>query len=115
MRFARPAFLALALACGGYGTAAPAAVLIEADGGALSVARAEAIGSGESRLVDAGAPSRYFDGSRPVDNMPSAASLPTRQFAVGVPEPGTWALILFGFAVVGAAVRRRKTTVPHFT
>lgn len=28
-----------------------------------------------------------------------------------VPEPGTWVLLIAGFGLVGAAVRRRPTTV----
>ena len=29
-----------------------------------------------------------------------------------VPEPGTWAMMIFGFGVVGSAIRRRKTATP---
>jgi hypothetical protein len=28
-----------------------------------------------------------------------------------VPEPGTWAMMISGFALIGAAMRRRKTTI----
>ena len=33
----------------------------------------------------------------------------------GVPEPGTWAMMLLGFGVVGGAMRyrRRKTTISY--
>ena len=34
-------------------------------------------------------------------------------FVAEVPEPGTWAMMIGGFAIVGSAMRRRKTTV-HF-
>lgn len=34
-----------------------------------------------------------------------------RQVTPGVPEPGTWAMMLLGFALVGAAMRRNKQTL----
>lgn len=110
MRFVKPALLGLALACGGVCAPASAAVLITDDEAAPALPVLA-----DSDPASIGAPGSYFDGSRPASEGDTAESVATRQFAVGVPEPGTWALILFGFAVVGAAVRRRKTTVPHFT
>ena len=32
------------------------------------------------------------------------------QFAVAVPEPPTWAMMVMGFALVGGAMRRRKVS-----
>ncbi|PZO87778.1 MAG: hypothetical protein DI623_14055 [Sphingomonas sanxanigenens] len=34
-----------------------------------------------------------------------------RRFAASVPEPATWAMLIAGFGMVGAAVRRRRTTI----
>jgi hypothetical protein len=34
--------------------------------------------------------------------------------AGAVPEPATWAMMLVGFAMVGAAVRKRRSTVTAF-
>jgi hypothetical protein len=34
------------------------------------------------------------------------------QLVSAVPEPGTWAMMLFGFSVVGYALRRRHSTAP---
>ena len=31
---------------------------------------------------------------------------------VGVPEPGTWALMILGFGGVGAVIRRRRLAIP---
>jgi len=31
-----------------------------------------------------------------------------------VPEPATWAMMILGFAIIGIAARRRKTTVINF-
>ena len=34
------------------------------------------------------------------------------QVAAGVPEPGTWAMMLLGFGAIGVALRRRKAALP---
>lgn len=34
--------------------------------------------------------------------------------ATAVPEPGTWALSILGFGVIGAAMRRRQSRAPSF-
>ncbi len=36
-----------------------------------------------------------------------------RQFAASVPEPGTWAMMVFGFGLIGSAMRRRSTKVSY--
>jgi hypothetical protein len=33
------------------------------------------------------------------------------EVAAGVPEPATWAMMIGGFGLIGAAARRRKTRV----
>ena len=42
-------------------------------------------------------------------NLPPTVSIPPNP--VTVPEPETWALLVIGFGLVGAAARRRKTVV----
>ncbi|PZO92115.1 MAG: hypothetical protein DI623_01330 [Sphingomonas sanxanigenens] len=34
-----------------------------------------------------------------------------RQFAAGVPEPATWAMLIAGFGMIGGAMRRRRATI----
>ncbi|MEG3123301.1 NF038122 family metalloprotease [Sphingomonas sp. GB1N7] len=46
-------------------------------------------------------------------NTTSTASI-FRQFAVAVPEPATWAMMLMGFGLVGGAMRRRPATKVSF-
>ena len=38
------------------------------------------------------------------------ATLTISRAVAAVPEPGTWAMMLFGFGAVGVAVRRRRST-----
>ena len=47
-----------------------------------------------------------------IGNNPLTSFSVTQQ-AAGVPEPATWAMMLLGFAVVGAAMRRRVTRVAY--
>lgn len=46
----------------------------------------------------------------PPNTPPSTPSTPITPPTVGVPEPDTWALMIFGFAFVGFAARRRRAT-----
>jgi hypothetical protein len=56
-----------------------------------------------------------FQGYDLAPNWETASSNPNFTYAVfaphvatGVPEPGTWAMMLIGFGAIGAAMRRRK-------
>jgi hypothetical protein len=42
-------------------------------------------------------------------NSPAVDAFETANFTVAVPEPATWAMMLFGFGGIGAVIRRRKT------
>lgn len=55
-------------------------------------------------VQDFGAPTAFR-----VDNLAGTADL--AQVAGGVPEPTTWALMLGGFGLMGAALRRRRAMV----
>lgn len=47
----------------------------------------------------------YADGNVSIDNVS------VKTAAAAVPEPATWMMMIGGFGVVGAAMRRRRTTV----
>lgn len=53
---------------------------------------------------------RYFDAFRfnPVFSAGPPFKLDNIRLAIEVPEPSTWALLIAGFAAIGAAARRRK-------
>jgi hypothetical protein len=46
------------------------------------------------------------------NNIPSIDAFETANYSIdaGVPEPGTWAMMLLGFGFVGTALRRRRRT-----
>ena len=70
------------------------------------------VGSGYSLFQLAGAcPS--FDGPRPEseDYCGSTSYTLTYDYTPAVPEPGTWAMMLLGFAAVGASLRRTRRKV----
>ena len=52
----------------------------------------------------------YFDTVHPTTQVHSAiASGISRQLGIAaVPEPGTWAMMIFGFGAIGLAMRRRS-------
>lgn len=65
------------------------------------------IGAGDFRLTFSG------DSGLDMSGMANPASVVTGNFTFyvqAVPEPATWALMLLGFAGVGVAMRRRRTT-----
>jgi len=43
----------------------------------------------------------------------TSTSVIYNQFAVGVPEPATWGMMILGFAIAGGAMRRRSTKVAY--
>ena len=74
-------------------------------------------GNGENRIGISGTMGEMFTGFRitlaPVGAGVDALSQ-VRLGGVGaVPEPATWMMMLFGFGLIGGAMRRRKT-VPSF-
>ena len=53
-----------------------------------------------------------FDGTHPTAAVHRALfDDMNRQFALAVPEPATWAMMLVGFGLVGVAMRRKRVTV----
>lgn len=44
---------------------------------------------------------------------PGTYTLVVRDLSAAVPEPGTWALMIGGFGLVGAGMRRKKTKVSY--
>ena len=77
-------------------------------------------GFGENRIGISGTDSEIFTGFRISLNPFGAGVDALSQVRIGgvskvgaIPEPATWMMMLFGFGVVGAAMRRRKT-VPSF-
>ncbi len=72
---------------------------------------------GEGDLLEFGGP-QLFDG--PVDNprlrvgtftlLDAFSGSPISLSVVAVPEPASWAMMIAGFAIAGAAMRRRKPT-----
>jgi hypothetical protein len=62
--------------------------------------------------VDGGDKYSVYYGGQAVKIQPFGGDFAFRTFvSAGVPEPGTWALMIFGFATTGAALRRRARTV----
>lgn len=53
----------------------------------------------------------YDDGKPGPNNASFLQPTYTNQFTYGVPEPTTWALMIAGFGLTGAALRRRRHSV----
>ena len=51
------------------------------------------------------------DESWAIDNLSVTADLTNGGGVGGVPEPGTWALMILGFGAAGASLRRRRAAL----
>lgn len=59
---------------------------------------------------------QVFNNNGPTGINVSSLRVTARSVSSAVPEPATWALMLFGFGAVGTSMRRRRsvTTTPQF-
>jgi len=73
------------------------------------------VDSGTNRLItfSRAAGDAAFGGIR-VLSTSNSAEFDNVRFLSAVPEPATWAMMIFGFLAVGASMRRRKVLKPSF-
>ncbi len=101
-----------------FNLAGTGSVLIEAlfNGAVVNTASSVTLGNGGNQFGITATGSELFNGFR----LTGAGLTDVRQVRLGgvaaaVPEPGTWALMLFGFGAVGVSMRRRRSShLPQF-
>ncbi|MFD1613350.1 PEPxxWA-CTERM sorting domain-containing protein [Sphingomonas tabacisoli] len=88
-------------------------------GGVIGTATLALDGNGENRIRIVGNAGEVFTGFRVTLSPQDAVTESMKQVRLGgvaaaVPEPATWAMMLGGFGLLGAAARRRHRTTVTF-